>query len=317
MKPYEQRFPWDLDWNLLRTFKVVVEQGGITKAANFLGLTQPTLSSALKRLELAIGEKLIDRRPGHFQVTNAGRVLFKECSSLFGSVSQIPGTLQQTKDSIGGHISISMTSHIVSAHFDDVLRLFNQAHPDVTYSMSVSESSEVIDRVRENRATFGLCLMQERDKELVSTPLYQQFFGLFCGPSHRLFGKLDIDHRELRGEPSVAFQTEVESGPLFLVAELRERALLNPKMKGVSANLLELRRMIVTGIGIGALPLHIARRDIEAGLLWQLPPYANLPNANLYLVTNPRRSCNPAESRLLQALDTMMSSTDLSDRTYR
>ena len=38
LKPYEHRFPWNLDWNLLRTFMVVVEQAGITLAADFLGL---------------------------------------------------------------------------------------------------------------------------------------------------------------------------------------------------------------------------------------------------------------------------------------
>ena len=50
VKPYEQRFPWHLDWNLLRTFMVVVEQRGISRAAYLLGLKQPTISAALKRL---------------------------------------------------------------------------------------------------------------------------------------------------------------------------------------------------------------------------------------------------------------------------
>ena len=51
MQPYEQRFPWNLDWNLLRTFMIVVDQKGLTRAADYLGVTQPTISSALKRLE--------------------------------------------------------------------------------------------------------------------------------------------------------------------------------------------------------------------------------------------------------------------------
>jgi len=38
VKPYEHRFPWTLDWNLLRTFMVIVQQGGVTKAATVLGL---------------------------------------------------------------------------------------------------------------------------------------------------------------------------------------------------------------------------------------------------------------------------------------
>ncbi|MGB5557478.1 MAG: LysR family transcriptional regulator, partial [Paracoccaceae bacterium] len=59
LRPYEQRFPWNLDWNLLRTFMVVVDQGGITRAADFLGVKQPTISSALKRLEDTVGQRLL------------------------------------------------------------------------------------------------------------------------------------------------------------------------------------------------------------------------------------------------------------------
>lgn len=59
MKPCEHRFPWQLDWNLLRTFTVVVEQRGISRAADFLGRKQPTISAALKRLGEAVGQRLI------------------------------------------------------------------------------------------------------------------------------------------------------------------------------------------------------------------------------------------------------------------
>ena len=96
MKPYEQRFPWQLDWNLLRTFMVVVDQGGITRAAEFLGVTQPTISSALKRLEESVAQKLVTRRPNFFEITEAGRILHRECNVIFGSVSQIPSLMTET-----------------------------------------------------------------------------------------------------------------------------------------------------------------------------------------------------------------------------
>ena len=147
LKTHEQRFPWNLDWNLLRTFMVIVKQGGITLTAEFLGLKQPTISSALKRLEDAIGHKLIDRRPNHFSVTPARRILYRECSSVFGAISQIPALLNDIEDVITGHITIVMASHVVSPHFDKVLEKFNELHPNVTYSISVAESSEVIKQI--------------------------------------------------------------------------------------------------------------------------------------------------------------------------
>lgn len=316
MKPYEQRFPWHLDWNLLRTFMVVVDQGGITRAAEFLGVTQPTISSALKRLEDSIGHQLVNRRPNFFEVTDAGRILHRECNAMFGSVSQIPSLMTEAEGRVSGHISIAMTSHVMSPHFDELLRDFNARHPDATFSISISESSEVLNRLRQKRASFGLCLMREPDSTLAASPLFREYFGLYCGPYHPLFGRNDIDLSELRGETSISFQTESEGGPLYSVSQLRERALLSSSPKGISANLPEVRRMIMAGLGIGALPVHIAKRDVDLGNLWPLPPYTDLPAVDVFFAVNPARSLNPAENLFIQSMETLMNETSLSQRTY-
>ena len=316
LRPYEQRFPWSLDWNLLRTFMVVVEQGGITLAADFLGLKQPTISSALKRLEESVGYTLVDRRPNHFSVTRAGRILYAECSSIFGTVSQIPALLDGVDDEVVGHITIVMASHVVSEHFDEVLEQFNEKHPKVTYAISIAESAEVINRVEQNRATMGLCLIREKHQKLETRVLFRESFGLYCGPKHRLFGRQDIRLADLRGEDSVSFQTDIEGGPLYSVTQLREQALMKPELKGISANLPEVRRMIISNIGIGALPVHVASKDVQLGNLWQLPPYKKLPSVDICLISNPKRSLNPAESILLQMLNDLLDRISMDERTY-
>ncbi|MBB3771961.1 DNA-binding transcriptional LysR family regulator [Angulomicrobium tetraedrale] len=316
MKPYEQRLPFTLDWNLLRTFMVVAEQGGITRAADFLGLRQPTLSSALKRLEDTVGHRLVDRGPSHFALTEAGRILYQESRAMFEAVAQIPGLMSVAEGRVSGHVNIAMTSHVVSPHLDTLLTRFNELHPDVTYAISVTESEEVLNRLRQNRMTFGLCLMNRPDPALTARVLFREFFGLFCGPGHRLFGREGIELSDLQGEDSVSFQTDVEGGSLHCVTQLREMALLKPKLKGVSANLPEVLRMIVAGIGIGALPVHVARRDVEAGLLWRLPPYTDLPAVDVFFVTNPQRSLNPAEHVLVQWIDDMLDTVPVGERSY-
>ena len=60
-KPHQERFAWVLDWNLLRTFMVIVEERSITRAANRLGLKQPTVSNALRRMEERL-QQLMARR---------------------------------------------------------------------------------------------------------------------------------------------------------------------------------------------------------------------------------------------------------------
>ncbi len=316
IRTYEQRFPWNLDWNLLRTFMVVVEQRGISKAADFLGLKQPTISSALKRLEEATGRKLIDRKPNRFQVTEAGKVLYSECASIFGAVSQLPALMAADEETLTGHISMVVASHVVSPHFDEVLATFGRRHPEVTFSIVIEESAEVGVRIRQNAASFGICLLSAPPANLEARVLFREYFGLYCGVKHHLFGQRNIALSELEDEPSVAFQTEIEGGPLVSVSQFRERAGLATGLRGVSSSLPEVRRMIVANIGIGALPVHVARRDVRLGELWQLPPYSQLPMVEIYLLTNPRRSLSPPETAFLKMIEAMRETGPLEERTY-
>ncbi len=317
MKPYEQRFPWQLDWNLLRTFMVVVEQRGISRAADFLGLKQPTISSALKRLEEATGQRLIIRKPNEFKVTRAGQVLYSQCSSIFGAISQLPSLLEIGGEDLRGHISIGITSHVISDHFDAALHSFTTSHPKVTFSFNVAESEEIVARVHQNRTSLGICLMHEIPAGLKAEILYREYFGLFCGPRHALFGRSEIALADLEGEASVSFQTEADGGPLEPVARLRARAKIAAGWRGLSSNLHELRRMIVANVGIGALPLHVARRDVDLGRLRQLPPYDELPLVNIYLLTNPARRLSEAEAAFLSVCDEALAEADIEERTYR
>lgn len=316
LKPYEQRFPWNLDWNLLRTFMVVVNEGGITPAALFLGLKQPTISAALKRLEDIVGQKLVNRSPKHFSVTPWGRVLYAEASSIFGTVTQLPDLMSGLEEEVTGQISIAMASHVVSAHFDSVLERFNALYPRANYTLSTMDSTDVITHLQQNRVTFGVCLFHDQPVGLKARVLYREYFGLFCGPPHRLYGQEDIDIAELRNEDVVSFQTDEVDGPLSVVAHMRRQLGLRIDPKGLSSSLPEVRRMIVANIGIGALPVHVAHRDVQSGLLWQLPPYRSLPAVDIHILTNARRSLNRAEKALLGMLNAELDCVPLAERTY-
>ena len=314
--PQQQRFPWNLDWNLLRTFMVVVEQGGISKAADFLGLKQPTVSAALKRLEHATGKHLVVRKPNEFTITRPGQALYVECANIFGTISQLPSLLDVDRAELRGHLSIAITSSVISDHFNEILGNFAKTHPHVTYSFSVHESEDVETMVNQNRASFGICLLSKLSRNLNSVVLYREFFGLYCGARHPLFNVDEINQKDVEGEPFVAFQTEAEGGPLYAISRLRARLGLATSWRGVSSSLNEIRRLILANVGIGALPLHVAKQDVEAGKIRQLPPYDELPMVNIYLITNPTRRQSDAEAAFLSACKTALDAIDIEERTY-
>jgi len=313
---HPERLARDLDWNLLRTFIVLAQSSSVTEAADRLRLKQPTVSSALKRLEERIGKRLINRSPGHFELTEAGRLLHKEAVDIQGAILRLGTLMRDISDEVRGHVDIAMASHVVSPLFDETLRQFHQMHPSATLSINISASKDALEAVMGRRASLAVCLVRNRNPKLEYTRLFREFFGLFCGPSHPLFGRSDLTKADLAGQSSVSFVTDRLEDALRTVTLMRAEADLDDRVVGTSANLEEVRRMILAGLGIGPLPVHVVRRDVEDGMLWQLPPYENLPEIDVHVVWNPKAKMNRAETAMLDLLLEQIRQTPIGERTY-
>lgn len=305
-----------LDWNLLRSFLIIAEERSFTSAAEKLKLKQPTISNALRRLEDALGRRLINRGPRSFELTAHGEALYRQASQIYGAIDRLSAILENETDRVTGCVAISMATHVTTPLVDNSLAEFQARHPQAAISILIQSSRNVIDLVRSKRSALGICLVRERDPNLEYTYLFTEHFGFFCGPTHRFYGRSDLALQDLRGERSVSFDTDQIDDVLRPVALLRESAALDPQPAGVSNNLEEVRRMVVAGLGIAPLPIHVADRDVRDGMLWRLPPYDDPPAVDIFVVTNPETQLNRAEQEFKTLFMDKISKTPRSERTY-
>ena len=115
------KFARNLDWNLLYTFMVIVQEEGMVPAAERLLVTQPAVSLALKRLEETTGVRLIERGSGKLAMTSAGEALYPEACKVYASICRLPVSFEQAPKSVTGKISIATISKVVSEDFDTAL----------------------------------------------------------------------------------------------------------------------------------------------------------------------------------------------------
>lgn len=296
------RLGQQLDWNLLRTFMVIVQEGSITRAAVRLFLTQPAVSLALKRLEEQLGRSLIDRGHGRFAVTAAGEQVYDEAVSIHGTVSRLGALVRDAKDEVSGHVHILMTSRIQTALFDRSLREFHRLYPQVTFRIDVMASADAHIALQQRVGAMAICLLREPIPGLASMVFLRQTYRLYCGPDSRLFGRSDIDIAELRHESFVSFTSDQIDGALSPLTLFRAREGFAGRVVASSANLEEVRRLILCGLGIGPLPEHIAARDVEDGMLWELPPYEGVAPVNVHLIWSEQGKLNRAERAFLEHL---------------
>ncbi len=294
------RFARNLDWNLLRTFVVLVQEGSVTGAANRLLLQQPAVSMALKRLEETIGHRLIDRRPGRFEMTEAGQRVYLQAREIFGAVVRLPDLTADVGLQIAGHISIYSISTALNPAWDAMLAAFFREHPGASVSVTVETTTNVIRAVERKVATLGICdgvIPEGLSKALFA----RERHGLYCGREHRFYGRSDLRLDDLRGEPFVSFTADVLGGQhMGPVTAVRAYASFGQRVRAASCNVEEVQRMIRTGIGIGMLPLHLSRALAAEGEIWQLPPYEDLPVTETYLIANPGSALNAAETVFMQ-----------------
>lgn len=307
----------EMDWNLLRTFVTMAQSRSVTDAAHRLRLTQPSVSTALKRLEDRVGKRLINRSPGRYDLTEAGEVLCREALDIQGAILRLSTLMRNMTDEVTGHVRVALASHVVCPLFDQVLAEFHTETPRATLSIEVHTSAQAIDQVSARAASLAICLVHQRNPKLEYLRLYREFFGLFCGPPHPLFGHHDLTRADLAGQSAVSFDTDRLQDALKPVTLMRAQAELGDRIIATSSHLEEVRRMIVAGLGIGPLPLHVAQRDVQDGLLWQLPPYDQTAPVDVHVVWNPRAILNRAEQSLLDRLAHRIDTTPMEARTYR
>jgi DNA-binding transcriptional LysR family regulator len=312
----EDKFVSKLDWNLLRTFVVLVEEASFTRAAHRLLRGQSSVSLALQRLETEMNCRLIERGKGTFRLTAAGSILYRECIDIYGSVARLKDITATAAKEISGEISMHLASHVITPLLDSLLTETKSLYPKVRFSIKTETSAMVAGAVMDRTASFGICLVNRPLPDLTYDLLYREFFGFYCGAEHDLYGRTDLTMADLRSRDIVSFDTDDLNDALRPVALLRKQWDMAQRIVGRSSQLEEVRRMIQCGLGIGSLPIHVVERDVSDGLLWRLPPYEDPPEVEIFLVRNTKKKLNRAEQFFINRLLTQIKETPIEQRTY-
>jgi DNA-binding transcriptional LysR family regulator len=295
-------FANQLDWNLLHTFLVVVQEKSMTRASKRLFRTQPAVSQAIARLEQTTGVRLLNRSKSGLSPTPAGERLLEQVQSVFTTISRMPVAFENVPEALTGKIRIATIDSVVSAELDTALSEFFSLHPSVDLEISVTTTAAIIQAVELGTCTCGISDGVIPDS-LRSREFVRESFALFCGMSHPLAGRRDVTDADLRYQPFVGFTADVLGGAhMGDVTAFRAKASIGQRVRGLSSYVNEVRRMIECGLGIGFLPVHLAEAQLKEGKLWRLPPFDDVPQAPIFLLSNPSIRLTRAEEMFLKGL---------------
>lgn len=144
-----------LDWNLLRTYLVIGQEGSMSRAAARLHITQSAVSQALKRLEEQLDCVLIARSGRRFELTETGEEVLRIATDIYGDISRLGTVVESRNDDVVGKIRILTVSGVQAPHYDEFLADFHEAHPKIELEVEVMGSSDIISSLLQRPRPWG------------------------------------------------------------------------------------------------------------------------------------------------------------------
>ncbi|MGM0900679.1 MAG: LysR family transcriptional regulator [Bacillota bacterium] len=151
-----------MELRVLRYFLAVAREGSITGAANFLHVTQPTLSRQLKDLEQDLGKKLFIRSSHSIILTEEGMLLRKRAEEIVDMVDKLETEFSSMEETIGGNVYIGGGETDAMRQIAQVVRGLQLCFPNIQYHIYSGNDDDVTERLDKGLIDFGI-LIQPAD----------------------------------------------------------------------------------------------------------------------------------------------------------
>lgn len=186
----------------LQNFLTVAREENITKAADILHITQPTLSRQIKALEDELGQKLFVRHSFHIELTEAGVLLRKQAEDLIAMANKISDSFHSMDDITGGDIYFGLAESYQVDFLADFIRTFKIKYPNLRYHITSGDTEQVLEKLEKGILDFAA---------IVESPDYSKYnaipfpeadkWVLVVSTTDPLASRSSITPKDLSGRP--------------------------------------------------------------------------------------------------------------------
>lgn len=235
------------------------------RAAEACFVSQPTLSTQIKKLEDELGVALVERTPRKVLLTDVGRDIANRAREVLNEIEQIKGVARRTVDPESGTVRLGIFPTLGPYLLPHVVPLLRQRFPRLELLLVEEKSEIVLSRLREGKLDAGILALPIHDDSLHTEFLFEEPFLLAVPQSHPLAKRSQLKLNELSDQSLLL----LEDGHCMRDQALEVCHLSGAGEKsGFRATSLEtLRQMVASNVGITLLPILAVK-----------PPVAQAPN---------------------------------------
>lgn len=172
----------EMDIRVLRYFLIVSQEGNITKAAEILHITQPTLSRQLMDLEEELGTDLFIRGKRQIALTDSGFLLQQRVKEIVSLLDKAERDLIEQKNLVGGVVAIGCVETIASMMLPDVMEKFSAKHPLVQYELYSADGDDIREKLDRGNIDIGILIepVEAAKYDYIRLPIQEKWGILMC-----------------------------------------------------------------------------------------------------------------------------------------
>lgn len=205
-----------MDIRVLRYFLAVAREESISGAAEYLHLSQPTLSRQLSDLETEVGKQLFIRGSRRITLTEHGTLLRKRASEIVGLMEKTVNELAADEETIAGDIYIG-AGETEAVHFlTRAARHLRDQYPDVHFHIASGDTVDVTEALDKGLIDFGLLfgVIDEKKYGSIALPAYDTW-GIIMLRDDPLAQKEYVTAADMAGKPLIISRGAPEPGTLY------------------------------------------------------------------------------------------------------
>lgn len=286
-----------------------VQCGTVRAAADRLDIAPSAVSRQIALLEAELALPLIERHKRGVHLTQAGRLLMEYYREQRAHQEDLLAKLQEVRGLRRGHIRLAVGEGFVSDLMGPPLQYFCKRYPDITLTLDLAGTNEVMRLVAEDDADIGLVYNPPAEPKIVSRAQLRQPIHAIVAPDSPLVAQAakagQLKMEALYEVPLALMHGAYGTRQLMELAEQSEKHRLVPTVTTNSISVL--KHFVRAGLGATFLPAFAISQEIDAGVLCALPiDHPLLNRAEAHLVTRAGRRLSGAANRLLTHLASKM-----------
>lgn len=233
----------------------VARERNFGRAAEYCGVSQPTLSEQLRKLESVLGFALFERTKRSVRPTVRGEAVLEQAEALLGNARRLLEDARRSSEPLSGELRLGVIATLGPYYMPSVIALGRRQFPRLALRLRESTTDELLVSLRNGELDAILVALPVPMDGLIGEPLFFEPFRLACPSTNELAQRQYVSVRDLK------------RGPLLLMEDghcLRDQALSLcnqrplPNQSRYASSLEMLRAMIAAGEGISVIPLLAA-----------------------------------------------------------